>query len=320
MEETIFNFNKQFDFEPEIKNPSALKDFDHIILCGMGGSHLAADIVKAIYPGINIYVHKDYGLPPYDIDFLQRGLLIACSYSGNTEETISFFEEALKNNLNVSVVSTGGFLLDAALGNNIPYIEIPDMGIEPRQSQGLLSLAILKLMGAEDLVLSLSALSLKLNPDLLRGEAGRILSELNDKMPIIYCSNKNLHIAYNWKITFNETAKIPSFYNVFPELNHNEMQGFGEFEEYNKNFHVIFIYDDEDTEEVQKRMQLTQNTYEEYGITTSTLELNFNTREEKVFSAVIISQWLALMFAQDRDVDPSEVPMITEFKEKLSNL
>ena len=196
MEDSILQFNKQFEFEPEIQNVEHLGDFDHVILCGMGGSHLAADLIKTIKPGVGIYVHKDYDLPPYEDDFLKRGLLVACSYSGNTEETLSFFDKAYSNNYQVAVITTGGELLENAKSNNVPYIKVPNTGIQPRQADGYFALAILKLMGDDDTLSSWSMLSEKLKPESLKEKAEKIAKEIGDKIPLIYSSSKNLHF-YN---------------------------------------------------------------------------------------------------------------------------
>ena len=91
MEDSIINFNKQFDYDPVIRNSEKLKKkYEHYVLCGMGGSHLAAGIIKMQKPGVELYVHRDYELPPFSDDFLKNSLLIASSHSGNTEEVLSF--------------------------------------------------------------------------------------------------------------------------------------------------------------------------------------------------------------------------------------
>jgi glucose/mannose-6-phosphate isomerase len=311
MEKSILEFNKQFEFEPEIQNSEFLKDFDHVILCGMGGSHLAADLIKTIKPGIDLYVHKDYDLPPYEEDFLNRGLLIACSYSGNTEETLSFFKKAYKKELQVSAISTGGELLKEAEENNLPFVKIPNTGIQPRQADGYLALAILKLMGDEETISSWGLLLDKLKPESLKKIGEGIAEEIGDKTAIIYSSTQNLHISYNWKITLNETAKIPAFYNIFPELNHNEIQG---FENMADRFHIILLEDSEDLEQIQDRMRITREVLEEKGLSFSDVKLSGNSREEKVFNSIILADWVALTLANSRDIDPEQVPIIEEFK------
>jgi len=319
MEDSILKFNKQFNYEPEVENAEYLGDFDHIVLCGMGGSHLAADLIKTIKPGIDIYVHRDYDLPPFEEDFLKRGLLIACSYSGNTEETLSFFEKAQEKELKTAVISAGGKLLDLAIENNIPYIQIPDTGIQPRQADGFFALAILKIMGDEETVLEWSLLSERLKPESLREEGLKLAKEIQNKIPVIYSSTKNVFVAYNWKITMNETAKIPAFYNIFPELNHNEMQGFDFKGNQENSFHVVFLIDNMDNSQIQKRMKITRDLYEERGITTSLVKMGNQNIEEKIFNAIILADWVALEIANLTEKEAEPVPLIEEFKKRLAS-
>ncbi len=141
MEESILDFAKQFGYSPELQGelPSGYK---HIILAGMGGSHLAADLLKTAAPGTDIYVHKNYDLPPYDEGFFGESLLVASSYSGNTEETVSFLESGVEAGHNIMVISTGGKLLELAIEHDLPYIQIPDTGIQPRLAVGFSAIAL----------------------------------------------------------------------------------------------------------------------------------------------------------------------------------
>lgn len=315
MEESILNFGKQFSYEPEINNQEFLKDFDHIIFCGLGGSHLAADLVKTLKPGIDIYVHKDYGLPPYEEEFLKRALFIACSYSGNTEEVLSFYDDAYGKEYSVAVISTGGELLEKAKEDNIPFIEIPKTDIQPRLAIGFLSLAIFKFLNDDESISILSLLEDKINSESLKEKAEELVEKIGDKIPVVYSSNRNLHLAYNWKIKFNETAKIPAFYNVFPELNHNEMQGFDSNE--GNNLCVIFIEDKTDNARIQKRMEVTKEIYSEKGIQTISVELSWLTREENIYNSILLADWVSLLLAEKNNKEPEQVPLIEDFKKRL---
>lgn len=320
MEQSILNFNKQFDYEPEIINAEKIGDFDHVILCGMGGSHLPADLIKTIKPGVEIYVHKDYDLPPYDKDFLKSGLLIASSYSGNTEEVISFYEKAQENEYKVAVISTGGKLIEMAQADEMPYVEIPDTGIQPRLALGYSMIALLEIMGDQEMIEELRLLNDLLNPESLRLKGEKIAKDINGKVRVVYSSNPNMHIAYNWKIKLNETGKAPAYYNFFPELNHNEMQGFdfeGDTEHFKDKFHVIFLHDKNDNIRIQERMKITEEIYKEKGIDTTNLELEGKTRAERVFNALILADWISFYLAEMHGIDPESVPMIEDFKKRL---
>src|SRR3989338_6848922 len=97
LSQAIKDFPKQFTFEPKVENGPLLKSAKKFVVAGMGGSNHATDVLKAWKPSLDIIVHRDYGLPL--VNDLKERLVIACSYSGNTEETIDALSAATKNNL-----------------------------------------------------------------------------------------------------------------------------------------------------------------------------------------------------------------------------
>ena len=119
-------YGKQFDFEPNIENAAKLKKFGKFVVVGMGGSHLAADIIKAWHPEIDIIVWSNYGLPPLAEKDLKERLIILSSYSGSTEEVIDAFAAAKAKKLSIAVVAAKGKLISMADKAKIPYVRIPD--------------------------------------------------------------------------------------------------------------------------------------------------------------------------------------------------
>lgn len=322
MEDAILNFNKQFGFEPEIINSEKIKDNKRCILAGMGGSHLASGLLKMYKPGIDLYVHRDYGLPPYDDEFFAESLLIASSYSGNTEETLDFLEEGYAKGYNMAVISTGGKMLDFAKENQLPYIQIPDDHIQPRSALGYSIVAMAKFVCGDQCVKDLRSLEKTLDPKSLQKSGAELAESLKGKIPIIYASHNNLWVAYNWKIKFNETGKTPAFYNIFPECNHNELAGFNlskESRDLSSDFHIIILRDIEtDHPRIQKRMAVVEGLLEEKGISVSTLVLNGNTKFEKIFNSTLLADWTAFSMAQNTGSDPENIPIIEGLKEKMS--
>ena len=223
LREAILNFNKQFTFEPKVVNVNKLKKASKFLVAGMGGSHLAADLLHLVNPKIDLIVHSDYGLP--EINY-QNCLVILSSYSGNTEETLDAYRLAKKKKLPMAVITVGGKLLAMAKKDGLSYIELPNTGIQPRSALGFCLKALLKIMGQEIELKSITKLHKTFNPTQWEKSGEQMAKKLINKIPIIYSSARNLVIAYNWKIKFNENSKIPAFYNIFPELNHNEMNGF----------------------------------------------------------------------------------------------
>ena len=226
MHEAIKNLPKQFLFKPEIKNQNKLSTYRWYIVIGMGGSHLAADLLKMVNPYLPLLIHKNYGLPKVPDEILKNCLFIASSYSGNTEEVLDSYQQAKKKNIPLAAISIGGKLLKQAQIDGIPYIQLPDTGIQPRSSLGFTLKALLTLMKQNELLIEINNLSKTLFPEKIEKNGRGLAKKIYGSVPIIYSSETNEPIAYNWKIKFNETGKIPSFHNVFPELNHNEMTGF----------------------------------------------------------------------------------------------
>jgi glucose/mannose-6-phosphate isomerase len=122
MEEAILNFNKQFAWKPVLGNPQFFTPKTKVIVCGMGGSALAVSLIKKWKPELEIFVHQSYGLPALPEKVLEESLLIASSYSGNTEEVLDFLDEGYSRGYNMAVIATGGDLLAFAEKNNIDMI------------------------------------------------------------------------------------------------------------------------------------------------------------------------------------------------------
>lgn len=320
MYESIKNFNKQFLYEPEIKNQENLVKTSSFVVVGMGGSALAPLLLKTWKPGFNITIHCDYGLPK-TIEKLKNKLVILSSYSGNTEEVIDAFEKAKENNLDMAVISTGGELLKLAKENNIPYIELPNTGIQPRMALGFSIRAFLKIVGEENELKNISELAVNLNPTDFE-ENGKILAQkMKNNVPVIYASNNNLSIAYNWKIKLNETGKIPTFYNVLPELNHNEMTGFDvrdSTKELSNKFYFIILKDVEDNPKISKRMSIIENLYKNRGLKVETIKLEGKNIWLKIFSSLLLADWIAYYTALEYGLEPEQVPMVEEFKKLIS--
>lgn len=320
MYETIKNFAQQFTYEPEINGRLQLDNIKTFIAVGMGGSHLAADILNNYNPTFNIIIHKNYGLPPLPDDVLRSSLIIANSYSGNTEEVLDAFNLALERKLNVAAISVGGKLLELVRQHKVPFIQMPDTGIQPRSALGFHTKALLKIMGKAHELAEITQLADLLNPQDSEVQGKELAEKIKDKIPVIYASEANQAIAYNWKIKFNETGKIPAFYNVFSELNHNEMTGFDvkdSSRHLSLNFMFFLLTDADDHPQIQKRMRALRGLYENRGLPVRVLELTGKNKFHKIFSSLVLADWIAYYTAKQYNLEPEQVPMIEEFKKLI---
>lgn len=319
MYEDIKNFHKQFEYQPVIENVKrlALGKVEGFIIAGMGGSHLSADLIKVWRPDFPLQVWMNYGLPPLPKKELKESLIIASSYSGNTEETISVLVAARKNKLAAAVVSSGGKLIRMAKKYKIPYVEMPKMGIQPRLALGQSLKALFALMGEKKALREVSLLSKTLKPARYEAQGRNLARVLRGDVPIIYASERNRALAYNWKIKFNETGKIPAFYNVLPELNHNEMTGFDVIEstkQVSKNIHFVFLKDNDDHPRIIKRMNILEGLYRDRGFNVEVFMLRGNNAFEKIFSSLVLADWASYFTAKFYGAEPEQVPMVEEFK------
>ena len=318
MQKAIENFPQQFLFKPQIKNAEKLKRKKKVILAGMGGSHLAADLLKMAIPNFDILVHKNYGLPKVPLKYLRESLVILNSYSGNTEEVIDTFKTSvIKQKLAGAVISTNGQLLKLAKEYHTPYIQLPDTGIQPRSALGFSLRAILKITGNEKELQKTTKLAHTLKPLAFKKKGQILARKLKGFVPLIYSSEKNIAIAYNWKIKFNETGKIPAFYNILPELNHNEMTGFDikkTTKKLSKNFYFIFQEDKTDHPRIQKRMNILKRLLQEKGLRVEVLKLKGQNIWQKIFNSLILADWTSLFIAKEYGVEPEAVPMVEKFK------
>jgi glucose/mannose-6-phosphate isomerase len=320
MKELINNFRNQFKFRAEMKNKENLKPAEEFIVMGMGGSHLPADIFKTRDPYLPIYVHRNYHLPPLPPERLKKSLLIAISHSGNTEETLDFARETLEHDYRLGVIATGGKLLTLAEKNKIPYIKVPAENLEPRHSLGYMTVALAEFINGgskeelESLYGSMDSSELE--------EEGRLLSEfIGGRLAVIYASERNYGLAYIWKAKINETSKVPALWNVFPELNHNELAGFdvnSKTKKISENFRFIFLDDPADQPKIKKRMETTKEVYESKGLPVAVSKLRGKTPFEKIFNSLILADWISFFLSQKYDTDPFSNKLVEDFKRKIN--
>lgn len=318
MRETIINFPKQFKKGFEAAEDIKIKGkFNKVLVCGMGGSAWPANILLACLPNLKtpLFIHRNYGLPE-QAD--KKTLLIIASYSGNTEEPVSAFEEAVKRGLKIAVITKGGKLKDLAEKNKIPLVLLPDENIQPRSASGYLVSAMLKILSNSKIIKDKTEEVLEtadnLKPLIFEEEAKQLALKLKNKIPIIYSSDNLKALARIWKIKFNENSKTMAFWNYFPELNHNEMSG---LEKLNGNFHILILRDKNIHQRILKRMSLFSELAKEKGIPNDFLEISGKNIFEKIFSNLILSDWISYYLAKEYGFDPESIKLVEEFKKSL---
>ncbi len=315
MAKKIANFPKQFKagFESAktVKLPKKVKN---VLICGMGGSVLPGIILK-MREHASLHINQNYDLP----SFIDESYLVICiSYSGNTQETLSSFHQALDRKLLIACITSGGELARLCKKRNIPLALVPK-GYPSRIALGFQFAALTKILIDCDIIKNnlKEILNLEKGIDIssLKKQGEKLANELKNKIPLIYSSEFNKDLAYVWKTNFNENSKIPAFFNYFPELNHNEFAGF-KSKKYN-NFHLIILKDINDKPEIIKRMNLTSKMLKNDEIKSSFVKVGTQNSLQGIFSNIILSYWTSYYLALENKIDPTPVELIEEFKKEL---
>ena len=325
LHEIISNLPKQFTQAFDAVDAKISAETKKIIFCGMGGSALPANLLKTFFSvtksnfNIPIKISRDYSLP-HLIDENWCGFFD--SYSGNTEETLSALAEAEQKGMKqIVILAHTGKLKEIAAKKNYTFIEIPDTG-QPRLAYGYTIGALLKLFhnsGLNQLDFNQfnEEISQCLSISSTLEEKGKALAEsVKGKIPVVYCSNIWKYVAMVWKINFNENAKTQSFWNVFPELNHNEMVGYTNLV---GNYKIIILKDSSDHEQNQKRMAIFKKLLGD-KIDIEIIDLLGDTPFEKMLSRLLLGLWTSYYLALLYGVDPAPVDLVEAFKLKLSNV
>jgi len=299
------------------------KKFDSIVLSGMGGSALVGELLQ-IYmeSSLNITVNRSYNLPPES--YKQNCLNIISSYSGNTEETLSCFREALENNLSCLGITSGGRILEICKEKNIPCVVMskPNPDFQPRFATGYSFTALLNLLANTGLA-TLDTEEFKKTTDKLKADSEsfekvgkKIAEKIRNKTPIIYAPVKYKALAMIWKIMFNENSKTPAFWNYFPELSHNEMVGFTKPQ---GNFHFIMLRDKNDHPQNLKRLDITTNLFKEYGMESTIIDIPEGKTIYQIFATLQIGSFASYYLALLYNIDPTPVEMVEKLKKMLAS-
>src|SRR3990170_2183818 len=211
--------------------PPSYRQIERIVILGMGGSAIAGDVFRLLLARecpVPVLNHRHYDLPPY-VD--ARTLLIACSFSGNTEETVSAFGQGLATPAKKLAITTGGRLLTTARANGVPTFVYRYEG-EPRSAFGyglMPLLAVAEALGlmegagrdVEEAISAMESLRERI------GEDVPLAARLSGRLPVIYGAEVLTEVAHRWKTQINESSKAWAFYEELPEANHNAIVSYG---------------------------------------------------------------------------------------------
>jgi len=343
MEKIIAESPRQFraglEAAKDVKVPGG--PFGSVLMAGMGGSWMAGALVRdAKLCRVPIQIHRDYGLP--DPLLLENPLVIASTFSGNTQESLSAYDAARDRGLPIVSITRRSFddpktgkpvknelarrSLRDADKHNVTLVRIPadPPTMQPRSATGYtvgILAGLLERVGLaeEGAVAAIEALEAPLLGfvDAAREHAQRLLPGLSQATPVIYSSQRYATVAHIFKIKINEHAKTPAFWNFFPELNHNEMIG---WVRRRGPFHLVFLRDGEDSPCVLKRIDLAREILSEHGLSSDVVPIEGASLVEKIFRAMLVGEWAGYELALAGGVDPTPVDIVEGFKRRLKAL
>lgn len=299
-------------------------DIRNIVIAGMGGSGIGANLVESLTFGripIPITICKTYNIPQF---VSPHTLFIACSYSGNTEETVAALHKALLKRAQVLAISSGGKLLDICKEYNLFYIQLPAGSESPRAMLPYNLIALLyvlyhtNLIGAAFIKETENAIEfLDRGEKGIQSEAELIAKKLKGKLPVIYCDNRLYAMALRFQQQLNENAKHMAHVNTFPEMNHNELAGWHFPENLIPMMQAIYLYSDHDHERVEKRMEICRDLFEKKSSTIIDIIGEGASLLEQYYYLIHMTDWISFYLAKENGVDPDLVEPVAYLKSEL---
>ena len=314
----------KFDLPPEYSS------IDKVVILGVGGSAIGGDMVRRLTLAeskVPVWVHRDYGLPPF-VD--QNTLVIASSYSGNTEETLSAFTASLKIPAKKLALTTGGKLKQLAEKGGIPVFII-DYQAPPRaafphsfvtlvgvfQKLGLLKEQSANLQEALQLLQRLSKDFIETTP-LVSNPAKQLAVKLWGRMVVIYGAEILSEVARRWKTQLNENSKNWAVFELFPELNHNTVVGYELPPEVKERIFVVLLRSALFHPRNQLRYEATAKLLTKAAISYEVVEAEGESTLAQTMSLVLMGDYLSFYMAILNEVDPTPVDSIDFMKEYLA--
>jgi len=320
----------------QVQYPAEVADGDHdgraiarVVIAGMGGSALAALLAKASLEttlSMPFEVVRDYDLPAY-VD--ASTLVIASSYSGNTEETLNSLQQAQERGAQVGVLAAGGKLVERAEADKIAHVVIP-AGLQPRMAV-LFNLKALVVLLEHFGVVDHSLVEQIMAPaEWLRAETAQWLPDVPTdknyakqlallavgKSAVFYGGRLTGPVAYKWKISWNENAKNLSFWNTYPEVNHNEFIGWSSHP-VDKPFAVFDLKSSFENPRILKRFEVTDKLLSGLRPKAIPVQLAGDNPTAQLLWGSILADFVSIYLAILNGVDPTPVDLVEKFKAEM---
>lgn len=302
--EQLETFSKQIDYGKSFEIDGK---FDNIIISGMGGSGIVGRIFSELYSEVPVQVISDYEIPRY---CSRNTLFIAISYSGNTEETIQTTKSAIKHGARILAITSGGEL--ERLTENVSKVP---QGMQPRNALGYMLSPLLKTFVKPEKKQILSAIEILRELERENSFLKETASQISQRSAIPWVLGYSPYVwtAYRWRTQFNENSKVMAVNSTFPELNHNETMSLKASFSIDRFFFITL--GNPDNNRVKKRIEITS---EITGRNFHNIPEKGVSQLEKILYMIHCGDYLTYYLAELRNVDPMDVSLIEELKQKLA--
>lgn len=327
MKQLIRDFTKQISAAIEIGNGFTASDWNseisNVLISGLGGSGIggtiAAEVVSA-EAQVPILTNNGYFIPSF---VNSSTLFIACSYSGNTEETIRATKLAQSKGAKIVVISSGGKLTELAQQHGWDFVTIPG-GQPPRASFGLSFPQVLYVLQGHGIISNHFEKDLKAANELLDEQEGVIQQEaleltekLFGKLPVIYAADGFGGVATRFRQQINENSKMLCWHHVIPEMNHNELVG---WRDKNEDLAVVIFRNETDFDRIQARMNINKETMAQYADSITEVWSKGTSDLQRALYLIHLGDWVSFFLGEKRGVDITEVKVIDHLKGELAKL
>ena len=304
---------------------------DSIIFCGMGGSAIAGDIISQLLQNtihLPFIINRNYDLPAF---CSKNTLVIASSYSGNTEETLSAVKSAKEQGCAVICITSGGRLAEQAEFEKWPLITLP-AGYPPRTATGY-SLGILLALFCEFMNLKTDNIenickkldhfrNLWSNPENPDNSALELACRIAGGLPIMYGDGSTMSaVGMRWKAQFNENSKTHAFFQPVPEMNHNEIVGWekiNSLESLYPFYRALFLQSDFDNTSNSFRIETTKNILKDKGFDVIQINARGDHLLEQLLYMIYLGDMTSYYLAILYQVDPKSIVLIDKLKTVLA--
>lgn len=296
-------------------------EIHNIVICGMGGSGIGGKLVAQWVQkelSVPVLFFQDYDLPAY---VGKNSLVIGSSYSGNTEETLTSVQQALERGAHIIGVCSGGELAEFCQKNDLDFVVVPG-GNPPRSAVAFSVIQIVNILQKLDYISPNSIREIEEGKALILNEAENIHAEakklahfLKDKVIAIYSASKYEAVAVRARQQFNENGKLLCWHHVIPEMNHNELVGWGGGD---NRFGAVFL----DTEDLiprnQKRLEFSLEVIRSKTENVYILKAKGDTLIQRSVYLINLVDWASWYLSELKQVDAMDIKVIDSLKDTLS--